>query len=126
MRLRNERGLTLVCVSHDRDLPAALVDREVELVDGSVAYDGPGRRPITTRNSRRRRSRRLKPLVHAQASPVLREGARAEITFLRLVPGDSVVHRLWPGTKLIVAAELALTASVSPSWLTLGVSPASS
>jgi energy-coupling factor transporter transmembrane protein EcfT len=44
-----------------------------------------------------------------------------EITFLRLVPGDSFVHRLWAGTKLIVAAELALTASVSPSWLTLGV-----
>ena len=43
VRLRNERGLTLVCVSHDRDLPAALVDREVELVDGSIAYDGPGR-----------------------------------------------------------------------------------
>ena len=43
VRLRNERGLTLVCVSHDRDLPAVLVDREVELVDGRVAYDGPGR-----------------------------------------------------------------------------------
>ena len=34
--------------------------------------------------------------------------ARAELTFLRLVPGDSPVHRLWAGTKLIVAAELAL------------------
>ena len=45
----------------------------------------------------------------------------SEITFLRLVPGDSFVHRLWAGTKLILAAELALTASVSPSWFTLGV-----
>jgi len=43
VRLRTERGLTLVCVSHDHDLPAALVDREVELVDGCIAYDGPGR-----------------------------------------------------------------------------------
>ena len=43
VRLRTERGLTLVCVSHDRDLPAALVDREVELLDGRIAYDGPGR-----------------------------------------------------------------------------------
>jgi energy-coupling factor transporter ATP-binding protein EcfA2 len=43
VRLRNDQGLTLVCVSHDRDLPAALVDREVELVDGRIAYDGPGR-----------------------------------------------------------------------------------
>ena len=45
----------------------------------------------------------------------------SEITFLRLVPGDSFVHRLWAGTKLIVAFVLALTASVSPSWFTLGV-----
>lgn len=44
-----------------------------------------------------------------------------EITFLRLVPGDSFVHRLWAGTKLIVAFVLALTASISPSWFTLGV-----
>jgi energy-coupling factor transport system ATP-binding protein len=44
-----------------------------------------------------------------------------EITFLRLVPGDSFVHRLWAGTKLIGAFLFALTASVSPSWLTLGV-----
>jgi energy-coupling factor transport system ATP-binding protein len=43
MHLRIDRGLTLVCVSHDRDLPGELVDREVELVDGRIAYDGPGR-----------------------------------------------------------------------------------
>jgi len=44
-----------------------------------------------------------------------------ELTFLRLVPGDSPVHRLWPGTKLIAAAELALAAWIAPTWLTLGV-----
>jgi energy-coupling factor transport system ATP-binding protein len=43
VRLRRERGLTLVCVSHDRDLPPALVDREVELTGGRITYDGPGR-----------------------------------------------------------------------------------
>jgi energy-coupling factor transport system ATP-binding protein len=42
-RLRTERGMTLVCVSHDRDLPAALVDREIELTGGRITYDGPGR-----------------------------------------------------------------------------------
>ena len=31
------------------------------------------------------------------------------------------VHRLWPGTKLIAAGELALVASIAPTWLTLGV-----
>jgi len=60
----------------------------------------------------------------APTPPVKPERARrreTEVTFLRLVPGDTFVHRLWAGTKLILAAELALTASVSPTWLTLGV-----
>jgi energy-coupling factor transporter ATP-binding protein EcfA2 len=43
VRLRAEHNLTLICVSHDRDLPAGLVDREIELTDGRVTYDGPGR-----------------------------------------------------------------------------------
>jgi energy-coupling factor transporter transmembrane protein EcfT len=55
------------------------------------------------------------------AQPERARRREPEITFLRLVPGDSFVHRLWAGTKLIVAFVLALTASVSPSWLTLGV-----
>jgi energy-coupling factor transporter transmembrane protein EcfT len=62
----------------------------------------------------------------AAASRVSSEKVRSrrrdpEITVLRLVPGDTLVHRLWAGTKLIVAAELALTASVSPTWFSLGV-----
>jgi energy-coupling factor transporter transmembrane protein EcfT len=44
-----------------------------------------------------------------------------ELTFLRLVPGDSLVRRLWAGTKLILVAELALMISISPSWAMLGV-----
>ena len=53
-------------------------------------------------------------------SPTTRR-RETEITFLRLVPGDTFVHRLWAGTKLIVAAEFALTASASPTWFSLGV-----
>jgi energy-coupling factor transporter transmembrane protein EcfT len=62
--------------------------------------------------------------VTAATSPETPERAKrreTEITFLRLVPGDTFMHRLWAGTKLVVAAELALTASISPTWLTLGV-----
>jgi energy-coupling factor transporter transmembrane protein EcfT len=44
-----------------------------------------------------------------------------ELTFLRLVPGTSAVHRLWAGTKLVVAAELALMVSISPTWAMLAV-----
>ncbi len=57
----------------------------------------------------------------AAPEPGPRKRREPEITFLRLVPGDSVVHRLWPGTKLIAAAELALVASIAPSWLTVAV-----
>jgi energy-coupling factor transporter transmembrane protein EcfT len=39
-----------------------------------------------------------------------------ELTFLRLVPGNSPIHRLWAGAKLLVAAELALMVSISPTW----------
>jgi energy-coupling factor transporter transmembrane protein EcfT len=55
-----------------------------------------------------------------------RAGARAprrepELTFLRLVPGNSFVHRLWAGTKLLVAAGLALVLSIEPSWAMIAV-----
>ena len=44
-----------------------------------------------------------------------------EITFLRLVPGDSPLHRLWAGTKVLLATELMITATFAPTWITLGV-----
>jgi len=43
VRMRVERGLTLICVSHDHDLPPGLVDREIELADGRITYDGKSR-----------------------------------------------------------------------------------
>jgi len=43
VRMRADYNLTLICVSHDHDLPAGLVDREVELAEGRITYDGPGR-----------------------------------------------------------------------------------
>jgi energy-coupling factor transporter transmembrane protein EcfT len=60
--------------------------------------------------------------VNVRSAPT-RERARREpeLTFLRLVPGDSFVHRLWAGTKLIAVAELVLTSTFAPTWLTLGV-----
>lgn len=39
---------------------------------------------------------------------------------LRQVPGDSVIHRLWAGTKLIVVAILGVMTWVLPSWPALG------
>jgi energy-coupling factor transporter transmembrane protein EcfT len=47
-----------------------------------------------------------------------------ELTFLRLVPGTSPIHRLWAGTKLLVAAELALMVSIAPTWPMVGITAA--
>lgn len=40
---------------------------------------------------------------------------------LRPVPGTSVIHRLWAGTKLICVLVLALTLSLVPSWPVIGM-----
>ncbi len=40
---------------------------------------------------------------------------------LRRVPGDSIVHRLWAGTKLIVVLALGILTWVLPSWPALGL-----
>jgi len=40
---------------------------------------------------------------------------------LRQVPGETVIHRLWAGTKLLCVAIIALTLSLVPSWPLLGV-----
>lgn len=53
--------------------------------------------------------------------PATQPRRETELTFLRLVPGDSPVHRLWAGTKLLVAAELALMLSIMPTWQMVGI-----
>jgi energy-coupling factor transporter transmembrane protein EcfT len=45
----------------------------------------------------------------------------AEIHLLRLVPGDTPVHRLWAGTKLIAVAGLSLALSLQPTWPAIGI-----
>jgi energy-coupling factor transporter transmembrane protein EcfT len=59
--------------------------------------------------------------VSVRATTTDRPRREPELTFLRLVPGDTPLHRLWAGTKLLVAFELMLTATFAPTWLTLGV-----
>jgi len=43
-----------------------------------------------------------------------------QIPMLREIPGDSPVHRLWAGTKLIVILLLGLMTWILPSWPALG------
>lgn len=45
-------------------------------------------------------------------------------TLLRQVPGDSVVHRLWAGTKVLGVVAVGLTLSLVTSWAASGVAGA--
>ena len=40
----------------------------------------------------------------------------SELHFLRHVPGNSPVHRMWAGTKLLVVAGMGIAIVAQPSW----------
>jgi energy-coupling factor transporter transmembrane protein EcfT len=56
-------------------------------------------------------------------APAPRQRARrpVELNLLRPVPGDTPVHRLWAGTKLVGLAALVVSLSYRPTWPAIGV-----
>jgi energy-coupling factor transport system permease protein len=46
---------------------------------------------------------------------------RRPVVLLRPVPGTSVIHRLWAGTKLIVVFAVSLLLSFYPGWIAIGL-----
>jgi energy-coupling factor transport system permease protein len=46
---------------------------------------------------------------------------RKPVVLLRPVPGDSVIHRLWAGTKLIVVAGIGVLLTLYPGWVPIGL-----
>ncbi|MDT5186900.1 MAG: energy-coupling factor transport system permease protein [Mycobacterium sp.] len=46
---------------------------------------------------------------------------RKPVVLLRPVPGDSVIHRLWAGTKLIVVAGIGMMLTFYPGWVPIGL-----
>jgi energy-coupling factor transporter transmembrane protein EcfT len=44
-----------------------------------------------------------------------------ELRLLRYLPGDTVVHRLWAGTKILTVAAVSLALSLRPTWRALGI-----
>jgi energy-coupling factor transport system permease protein len=46
---------------------------------------------------------------------------RAPVVLLRPVPGDSVIHRLWAGTKLIAVAGIGVLLTFYPGWVPIGL-----
>jgi ABC-type sulfate/molybdate transport systems ATPase subunit len=48
LRMRDEHGIALLVVSHDRDLPPALIGRVVELAAGRIIRDDRVEREVPT------------------------------------------------------------------------------
>ena len=44
-----------------------------------------------------------------------------ELRFLRYLPGETVVHRLWAGTKIVAVAAVSLALSLRPTWRSLAI-----
>lgn len=49
---------------------------------------------------------------------------RRPVVLLRPVPGTSVIHRLWAGTKLLVVFAFSLLLAVYPGWIPIALSAA--
>ncbi|MBU9765697.1 energy-coupling factor transporter transmembrane protein EcfT [Mycobacterium sp. TNTM28] len=47
-------------------------------------------------------------------------GQRKPVVLLRPVPGDTVVHRLWAGTKLLAVAGIGVLLTFYPGWVPIG------
>jgi energy-coupling factor transport system ATP-binding protein len=102
-------GMTVVIVSHDFEGADRVVDRVVSLDRGRIVSDSarsPGARPA--------------PTGTGPAAPRRRRRSD-ELHLLRLVPGDSPVHRLWAGTKLVALVAVALALSLRPAWPSVAI-----
>lgn len=49
-----------------------------------------------------------------------RKPARS-VVLLRPVPGTSVIHELWAGTKLLAVGGISILLTFSPGWITIGL-----
>ena len=112
-QLRTTLGLTLVVVSHDTEGLEGVVDRTVVLDGGRVAADSAVRGGSGPSGPR------------PEPGPVPARRARSrELHLFRAVPGDTPVHRLWAGTKLVALFALAVALSLNPGWPSIGVAAA--
>jgi len=58
--------------------------------------------------------------VTARAAPARARKQRKSIVLLRPVPGRTVIHDLWAGTKLIVVAAIGVLLTFYPGWVPIG------
>ncbi|MGH9083674.1 MAG: CbiQ family ECF transporter T component, partial [Acidimicrobiales bacterium] len=141
-RLRAETGTSLVVVSHDTEGADRVVDRVVTLERGRVADVRPvalaatgavgfdaktGRAVRATATAGALPEGPGTPTAAAHRAGGDDHGARPhrrrrrELHLLRAVPGDSPVHRLWAGTKVVALLALAVVLSLKASWASVGI-----
>ncbi len=54
------------------------------------------------------------------SAPTANQRQRRQVVLLRPVPGNSVIHRLWAGTKLLMVAAIGILMTFYPGWVPIG------
>jgi energy-coupling factor transport system permease protein len=57
----------------------------------------------------------------APPEPSERRKPSRSVVLLRPVPGNSAIHGLWAGTKLLAVAAISVLLTFSPGWVTIGL-----
>ncbi|MFI5511005.1 CbiQ family ECF transporter T component [Mycobacterium sp. NPDC051804] len=53
-------------------------------------------------------------------APTANKRPRRSVVLLRPVPGNSAIHRLWAGTKLLMVAAIGVLMTFYPGWVPIG------
>lgn len=53
-------------------------------------------------------------------APTANRRQRRPVVLLRPVPGDSAVHRMWAGSKLVIVAAIGVLLTFYPGWVPIG------
>ena len=138
-RLRASGTVSVVLISHDIAFAGRLADRTLSMDDGrlvgetrrpprpkdpgvtpdpGLSHDprgaGDGARPGAVGEPRTTASEGPRPARRQRGRSSGRR--RGQLQLLRYVPGDSPIHRLWAGTKLLAVVAFSVAAAIRPSW----------
>ena len=58
---------------------------------------------------------------HVMTAPTAARRPRKSVVLLRPVPGRTVIHELWAGTKLLVVAGIGVLMTFYPGWVPIGM-----
>jgi energy-coupling factor transport system ATP-binding protein len=104
---RRDTGLTVVVISHDFAGLEELCPRTLHLRDGLLEAA-----PVTAQ---------VRELAAPTPPQLPTRRPRRPVVLLRPVPGRSVIHELWAGTKLLVALGVSVLLTLYPGWVTIGL-----